>query len=881
MPASSSSSSSRPARSYVFPSLIAQPPHSPPSSDAASLLVDAPCSDSGGVFLLRAACPWFADVDPTSLPPAGDGKQSSPSSNGAAAGGGGGGGYLLLEAALRALLTYCERTAVNATHHEGSVLRDLRRVIQRRTAAVGAPTSASRRYDEEDEEEDMEIVLRVYGSARTGLVIPSKSDVDACVAVMPARALAPGKDHHGHAQPKDSSEEEGEEDGPAQSLRALHRRLRQPTATTTTTSLAAVPDGCGLTNKAGGGGEGGGMTFCSPEHAALDALGLVLQCTACQAAPTQRYAATSTMHHHPQEQQFLSSNRKRPRSDSESAAAAVAVDSSGASTTPLELNLTDLRVVRWEQLQSTSSSMLAATRRQRHAEGGTRINQLARALRQPVPTTTTQGNYRGGASGRSPRAGPVSSPCFHGIQRIAHASVPIVKCQHSATNMAVDLSFSCDGLRTSFFLNRKFQQFPIARGLTLLLKALLQERNLNDASVGGLGSYPLSLLVVFFVENVAQETFGLVADRTTSTSTPGGSASSASPSELLHWTNGSYAVFLIAFLQFYGFGLDLRTHGIDLPRRKIFSKPHTTELVIFNPIPVDDVLFDANNNHHHNNSAVPTIATTQKNVARAATKFSSQVVPYFQELHQRFVALSAPTIESLFFPSSSSSAHRNAQTMAQDEKNAIAKLHHFAQRVEHVFTGTLQAIVRAASSSSGTHHHQQHSNNNHHQHRSGGLYKALYGEVFAGALPPSNVDPRGMMSSSSAAVMPASIFRERLEYLVRTYVACVASLLRSPSAPPPEAAAQQRQQQQQALKMKKAARKRETQHDDRSDDAGAKDGWISVAAPPPAASASGNTTLSTHEEWAVHRRRPVGHVWCGDGQLYCGDLITPLSSSTT
>ncbi|ORC87640.1 DNA polymerase sigma-like protein [Trypanosoma theileri] len=183
------------------------------------------------------------------------------------------------------------------------------------------------------------------------------------------------------------------------------------------------------------------------------------------------------------------------------------------------------------------------------------------------------------------------SPSFHSIQQIAHAKVPIVKAQHCG-GKKIDVSFLKDGQISSRFLCQEFlkPQFRLARGLTILVKALVANWRLDDPSVGGLGSFPTSVMVLWFLH-------AEVADHY--------------PPEC----RDSYAVCLVGFLKYYSMQFDHKRRGIDYANKRIFDKPPSSELCVMNPL------------MPHANCSV------------AASLFSSRVVPKFRETYERLSQL--------------------------------------------------------------------------------------------------------------------------------------------------------------------------------------------------------------------------------------------------
>lgn len=176
------------------------------------------------------------------------------------------------------------------------------------------------------------------------------------------------------------------------------------------------------------------------------------------------------------------------------------------------------------------------------------------------------------------------SSSFNNVLTITRARVPIVKCETTEgfSLVKVDLTFDKSGLSTSSFLCKSFLKpgNEFARGLTTLVKVLLASAFLNDPSVGGLGSFPTAIMVLFFVENYVKKHV---------------------PQEL----RSNMAVLLVSFLKFFGEEFDFRKNGIDYIRGQTFLKPPTNALFLTNPL------------------------LPGTNCAAAATLFETKIRPYF------------------------------------------------------------------------------------------------------------------------------------------------------------------------------------------------------------------------------------------------------------
>lgn len=173
---------------------------------------------------------------------------------------------------------------------------------------------------------------------------------------------------------------------------------------------------------------------------------------------------------------------------------------------------------------------------------------------------------------------------FRNVLPIAHAKVPIVKCEHRIEDTSVDLSFEKDGLLSSKFLCDEFRRpgNELARPLIVLIKTMIVHWGLGDPSVGGLGSFPTSIMALWFLQTEVVHKY---------------------PDEL----RGSLAVVLVGFLKYYGCDFDFYHQGIDFINRKTFTKPPTSEIFVVNPV------------------------KPGTSCAKAATLYANRVVPCFAE----------------------------------------------------------------------------------------------------------------------------------------------------------------------------------------------------------------------------------------------------------
>ena len=69
----------------------------------------------------------------------------------------------------------------------------------------------------------------------------------------------------------------------------------------------------------------------------------------------------------------------------------------------------------------------------------------------------------------------------------------------------VDISLgSDDGVKAAEIIKAKLQEFPLARPLTIVIKAFLKARRLTDVSSGGLGGYALVNMVIAHLQEEAK-----------------------------------------------------------------------------------------------------------------------------------------------------------------------------------------------------------------------------------------------------------------------------------------------------------------------------------------------------------------------------------------
>ncbi|KAK2963363.1 putative non-canonical poly(A) RNA polymerase PAPD5/7 [Blattamonas nauphoetae] len=108
------------------------------------------------------------------------------------------------------------------------------------------------------------------------------------------------------------------------------------------------------------------------------------------------------------------------------------------------------------------------------------------------------------------------------------SKIPLVKLTHSKSKLHADISaFVVSGIVNSDFLRNLLLFFPAAQGIILVLKSFLLLHNLNEPFRGGLGGYPLCLIVVSHLQMYRQN-YGI------------------------DWRDASQGELLLSFFQLYG-----------------------------------------------------------------------------------------------------------------------------------------------------------------------------------------------------------------------------------------------------------------------------------------------------------------------------------------
>ena len=132
------------------------------------------------------------------------------------------------------------------------------------------------------------------------------------------------------------------------------------------------------------------------------------------------------------------------------------------------------------------------------------------------------------------------------IEVIASARVPIIKFTWRGNPVEIDVCFEEEGgPRTTEFIRGVLDVFPEVRPLTLAVKLLLAQRDLNSTHRGGMGSYLCFLTVLAYVQRARRATLVMP------------SAGKAAGS-------GSLGALLIGYLDFFGNVLNMEEVGVSL-----------------------------------------------------------------------------------------------------------------------------------------------------------------------------------------------------------------------------------------------------------------------------------------------------------------------------
>eukprot|EP01039_Chlorochromonas_danica_P001099 gene1099-1192_t len=132
------------------------------------------------------------------------------------------------------------------------------------------------------------------------------------------------------------------------------------------------------------------------------------------------------------------------------------------------------------------------------------------------------------------------------VEAIVNAKVPIVKFDHSATGISVDICLNNDsGVRTGKIMVDYMREFPALKPLLCVLKVYLAQRRMSETYTGGIGSFVLASMIVSFLQ-MRQHTAHFTG---------------ISP---LASYNVNLGCLLMAFLHLYGVSFNFYATGINL-----------------------------------------------------------------------------------------------------------------------------------------------------------------------------------------------------------------------------------------------------------------------------------------------------------------------------
>jgi len=136
-------------------------------------------------------------------------------------------------------------------------------------------------------------------------------------------------------------------------------------------------------------------------------------------------------------------------------------------------------------------------------------------------------------------------PCDR-MDLLTTARVPLIKLRDSTTKLVVDISFNqSNGPRNSETVLDLMKKYPEAKPLVFVLKYFLYFHSQNEVYLGGLGSYALTLMIVFYIQKHAES-----AKKVPGTDTSDG--------EL------DLGLLLRGFFHYYGFEFDYENNGISV-----------------------------------------------------------------------------------------------------------------------------------------------------------------------------------------------------------------------------------------------------------------------------------------------------------------------------
>lgn len=153
--------------------------------------------------------------------------------------------------------------------------------------------------------------------------------------------------------------------------------------------------------------------------------------------------------------------------------------------------------------------------------------------------------------------------------------VPIIKLIDHSTKCMVDISFECrSGILNTNLIKKYLDEYPHLKPLALILKYYLKLCYLNDTWTGGIGSYTLLVLIIFYLQK-------------------------HTPSKGLSSEDENLALILTGFLNFYGNQYDYTNSVISIldggsyltkAEKKWFDEAYPDRLSVEDPQNVDNDL---------------------------------------------------------------------------------------------------------------------------------------------------------------------------------------------------------------------------------------------------------------------------------------------------
>jgi non-canonical poly(A) RNA polymerase PAPD5/7 len=96
----------------------------------------------------------------------------------------------------------------------------------------------------------------------------------------------------------------------------------------------------------------------------------------------------------------------------------------------------------------------------------------------------------------------VSHDMFEYVQQITTSRVPIIKLLHKETDINFDISFNNEDALRGLAVVMKIQEaYPELRPLFFVIKAFLKDRGLHEPFTGGIGSFTLVNMIVYYLQS--------------------------------------------------------------------------------------------------------------------------------------------------------------------------------------------------------------------------------------------------------------------------------------------------------------------------------------------------------------------------------------------